>query len=1695
MSTTANATVTLYAQWKSASVVLPNATKAGAVIDGWYAGGVKVGEPGDSYTPTANVTLTAKWIEKYTPEITGNNYTLLVEGEQANAFSFKYTDNPTEHIEVVSISEVNDGTGKVISYDAKNNKIIAHNAGEATIYLSQPETETIKAGNSAKYTVVVTKFNNTLAIASTSYTKYVDEEITNIISSMNSDAAVTTSSSDATIAYYDVPTDKIVIPNSEAKSFSSQVITITIAQAETYKYTAAEKTIALTINKYTPTFTWNAGNAIYYYGTSIPNIFSTTNPDVEVTFTSNNEAFARVESNTLYIANLNETATITVNQKENYKWNGQHAEYFISPVNGNKHVPFEIKDESKYNLFRYNESGTVSWSEGVKFSQGKAGWNWDDSYYDIQFEGIPDRLTFDFDADDAATGEEWYVQESNDGVNWSSNKLCVSEANSGSASATLQSSTRFLRFCYSGNLNASIKNIIVTERFQFEATPLALDFGTNGINHGKQDETVTFLHANAGRITEAVIEGTDAEYFSVTPEIIAGTGRDMYGTARLQVSFDNRGENRGKTPYNAVLVICDNANGRIEIPLTGVRDGQSTPEFIWNPNTLPYYFNTTIANIAFSTNKDANCPLSYVSTDESIAKVVKGDLYIYGKGQEVTITVSQAGNADYIAHSEKFTFTPYEKPSLEVPFQVSWNLHKTSIQFGSKCEMVDDAQIEIGDPNLGGFTWGSETKRVLVTFAGIPDKLSFDYKFNSVSNITPATPENAQYAWYVEESPNGVDWTYCWHTSTLLEDWKSSGEIPLKTNTQYVRIEYKGNFAGYIKNINISALDGYNYLRAEEGIYLSRGAKYGTQAVVDPFGVVCRVTRYTIDNVNHYSRFQFVDNMQYLWETHDTKELFTDDKTAANTDNLWKKVSDASGKFTIQSGNDLGNKGQYVTIDNNALTLTTDANQATIWHMETPSEHDLVIKNYMDDAAAWAASKDFGAEVNTLEKVRSNIDIQDFEVTEIVVPGVTLSQQNGEYRDGINGTFAAYDNTIEGLEPGFYRLTVRAFYRIAESQYAQEAHKNDWESVIAYIYANQVKYPIQSVFDSYNAGSYDTSDELFANHYYPTKLQPSVEKAFKESNRYLNDVYVYVEADEGKTTGTLHYGIKNPSFVPGAWLAYSDIHLTRFARKEYIFECDDSQSPGDWNISNNWNREAVPNKYHRVTIKSNANIALPFEVYSLSIDAGKTVHITSEGGMTIGNGGVLNAEDGAIVVDNTPKGAGFLRIDPNTVYKLNNKVEVKYTTKAYDGVWQYFGAPGEDAVISSEPYTDVYLWSEPQGWLQHHSQALQPFEGYAITQYNGENQTYSMSATPVCLDKTITLTKTAGGMNGDNLFVNSYLAPIDLTKFTDFDDELNNPNDDFRGDFEKTFYLFNSGSWEDWQGNGGSNNNGFVAGNERGQYFAITPLSVKLLDSNIEQTVIPSMQGVYVIAKDNGASIKLNYNKHVYKAEATNMNQHMRAPKILDEDFMRVRMQVGSQNCGSDRLYVIQYEAGTQGFDNGYDARNILAEGLANIYTSEQDGQMEISVSNKIDETYIGFAAGNDTQYTLRFTSVVGELYLKDLETGTVLAVIDGEEYAFYAAPNSVNDRRFLLFDHMPEQGGVSTDVENLSSAKVWISDNMVHVTNAPINSEMVIYTISGVVVTSFVTTTTYVTMDMANLPTGVYMLRMNDKVYKFVCK
>ena len=524
----------------------------------------------------------------------------------------------------------------------------------------------------------------------------------------------------------------------------------------------------------------------------------------------------------------------------------------------------------------------------------------------------------------------------------------------------------------------------------------------------------------------------------------------------------------------------------------------------------------------------------------------------------------------------------------------------------------------------------------------------------------------------------------------------------------------------------------------------------------------------------------------------------------------------------------------------------------------------------------------------------------------------------------------------------------------------------------------------------------------------------------------------------------------------------------------------------DWTNPANWNVCNLPREADKVTLQAPVVFDTPVSIGGLVVESNASIHIQSTGGLTVGVSGIVGAkEDGSsIIIDNSPAGAGFLKVDPES----NNKparVTVNYSTEAYnsgnprDEVWQYMGAPGKDMAMSDAEKTTIYHWNEMKGWLKQSGASLTPFVGYAFTQNKADSATFTVTAIPIIPKEVqeISLTVTPTGMGGSNLFVNSFLAPIDLATFT---------GNEFEGNVDQTFYLFNSGSWHQWQQEGGKEQMKY--GVSPGQYYALSPKGASLMDAQYDQTTIPPMQGVYVIARENKAKIKLDYAKHVYAANAS--NQAMRAPERASEDFKRVRLQVNSENSGADRMYVIQHTACTSGYDNGYDARNMAVASQVSIYTHEAAGQMEISVSDKIDSTYIGFRAGSDSEYTLRMTSVVGEeMYLKDLVDNILIPVVDGQDYTFSATPNSVNDTRFLL---LGQKSGVATDIEEV---QVYIHDNMVHVMEAPKNSSMSIYTVGGVTVANYSIGCAPCTIDLLGLPTGVYVLRINDKAYKFVCK
>ena len=557
-----------------------------------------------------------------------------------------------------------------------------------------------------------------------------------------------------------------------------------------------------------------------------------------------------------------------------------------------------------------------------------------------------------------------------------------------------------------------------------------------------------------------------------------------------------------------------------------------------------------------------------------------------------------------------------------------------------------------------------------------------------------------------------------------------------------------------------------------------------------------------------------------------------------------------------------------------------------------------------------------------------------------------------------------------------------------------------------------------------------------------------------------------------------------------------------------------NQQDGNWSDLKNWQvRDAEPSSLptasNPVVIAKKVTIDNQAVAYSIDVQEGGYVNIPSTGGLTVHAGGYTSdnqEEDLEITIDKTS--AGYFRMYPKSVQArtLANmpQAKVNFTTRGNmndggnkDAAWQYIGAPGSGVGMDLAHTTVLYLRSEEKGWVRQYTEwaQLTPFAGYALTQK--EQETFTLYPQLLNENITISLTYTENGMKGDNLWANSYAAPLDITKFTP---------EDFSGEVDQTFYLYNSGSWNQWNNNQSSTDN--ASDFTPGRYYAINQAKI---DQTKDQTVIPPMQGVYMKAKPGGGSITLNYEKHVWNnTQTAKMNTPLRVAGKEGEihtqslDFQRVRLQVNSENSGADRMYIIQDSMATAGYDNGYDAPKLMADGLVNIYTNEPFGKMEISSTDHMDGMFIGFQAGEDTHYIMTFTSLVGDsLYLYDLEEDKFVEMLDGEQYHFSAIAQSTNDMRFQVLvaptlpDETPGQGGgVTTDVENITTPQLWISDRKVFVSNAKPNSTMAIYTASGMLITApYTLHTTPYTLDLSYLPTGVYVLRLNDQAYKFVCK
>jgi hypothetical protein len=123
----------------------------------------------------------------------------------------------------------------------------------------------------------------------------------------------------------------------------------------------------------------------------------------------------------------------------------------------------------------------------------------------------------------------------------------------------------------------------------------------------------------------------------------------------------------------------------------------------------------------------------------------------------------------------------------------------------------------------------------------------------------------------------------------------------------------------------------------------------------------------------------------------------------------------------------------------------------------------------------------------------------------------------------------------------------------------------------------------------------------------------------------------------------------------------------------------------------------------------------------------------------------------------------------------------------------------------------------------------------------------------------------------------------------------------------------------------------------------------------------------------------------------------------------------------SDQMWVFAVGSCTRGFDNGWDAYKMAGTStlIPQIYAMESAGNFQIDAVPDMNNTYIGFQAGEDTTYTFTFNNeyietLYAHLYLVDsVANKTVEVTATGTKYTFNVSTKAAV-KRFKLVTSLP---------------------------------------------------------------------------------
>ena len=484
-----------------------------------------------------------------------------------------------------------------------------------------------------------------------------------------------------------------------------------------------------------------------------------------------------------------------------------------------------------------------------------------------------------------------------------------------------------------------------------------------------------------------------------------------------------------------------------------------------------------------------------------------------------------------------------------------------------------------------------------------------------------------------------------------------------------------------------------------------------------------------------------------------------------------------------------------------------------------------------------------------------------------------------------------------------------------------------------------------------------------------------------------------------------------------------------------------------WNTAANWTKGVVPGEgdtvriFAPVVVPTGSTIQVD-EVIIATDGATASGTMTATGKLTVAAGGALivegtikrcaDASDLSTLVATTPDdillesdashGTGALI---SATASTNTAATVQLYTKARrDGgyVNQYIGIPFE-TMNSYNGFYGTYIYAfdvDLDKWSPTGSAnfTMEGFAAYNLMRPEASATTLSMGDTLILpgttdsKDKVLTLTRRGSDVSlsvgTENLFANSWTAPIDVTAMDE---------DDFVG-AEATIYIFNAGTSTDQKSAGAAASDATAAG----QWISMPVDAVSYTGWTL--TTIPAQQAFLINA--SGAvgdthTLTLDYKKHVYDpAVASGATiQPLRAPKRTTNDEPEiVRLHVEGESGNADNLLLFERSDFSYGFDNGWQGRKIEGKSFApQLYTVSEDGNMSIDAVPDVEGTLIGFKAGNmDEHYTFTFSyDGEDELFLIDTQTGTYTRVENDTTYDFYTSDTDYHTRFALTRHNSPQ--------------------------------------------------------------------------------